>query len=345
MPRRGPSSGDAMRIPLHSLRSDDEGVASTVGTIMALLVFLTFMSLIVNQYVPVWMKDSEAAHMSSVVGQFGAVKGAIDLQILSAQIAKSDYVPVTSATAVTLGAEGVPIFAAPSLGILRSDPEAGPFRVEFDYLIHTPSGADLRTPVRELSNGTISLQVFNRYYIPQTVVYENGAVIRYQNDGQVIRAQPTFMVTKVNNSLRLAFDIVSLYGSGTLTGVSTEIVNTRLFASDAQTYDKFPSTGVIWINHTSPYGRAWYNFFNTTLASELNLGGLYSSSPLDQSFTARIGLATIYTVTLSFLPNINQYITRLAIYNNPIIMPLGSFRLTHAQVQIGIGEAPEDALK
>ena len=37
---------------------------------MALLVFLTFMSLIVNQYVPVWMKDSEASHMGAAFASF-----------------------------------------------------------------------------------------------------------------------------------------------------------------------------------------------------------------------------------------------------------------------------------
>src|SRR2546422_9796986 len=114
------SSGDFMRLLIRDIRGDEKGVASTVGTIMALLVFLTFLSMIVNQYVPVWMKDSEAAHSNSALGQFGALKGAIDLQILSAQMARSDYVPVTAASAITIGAEGVPIFASPSIGTLSS---------------------------------------------------------------------------------------------------------------------------------------------------------------------------------------------------------------------------------
>ena len=38
-----------MRMVVRPIRRDDRGVASTVGTIMALLVFLTFLSLIVNQ--------------------------------------------------------------------------------------------------------------------------------------------------------------------------------------------------------------------------------------------------------------------------------------------------------
>src|SRR3989475_11838659 len=91
---------------LRRIREDESGVASTVGTIMALLVFLTFISLIVNQYVPVWMKDSEASHMNGALGQFGGIKGAIDLQILAAQAAKisgTHYIPVTSSSAVSLG--------------------------------------------------------------------------------------------------------------------------------------------------------------------------------------------------------------------------------------------------
>jgi len=334
-----------MRVLVRNLRSDEQGVASTVGTMMALLVFLTFMSLIVNQYVPVWMEDAEASHGNGALGQFGALKGAIDLQILAAQIAKSDYVPVTAASAVTLGTEGVPIFATPTAGSLFSDPDAGPFTVAFDYSILTPSGAELRIPVREQSNGSITLDIPNRFSVPQRVVYENGAVIRYQNDGQVIRAQPTFLVMRTNNTLRVGFDLVSLYGSGRVTGTSTEVVNSRVFATDPQTYDRFPSNAVIWINHTSAYGRAWYMFFNGTLAAALNLGGTFSSTPLDMSYTARAGGLVIYKVSVSFIPTRNQYITRLEIHNNPGVIPLGSFRLNHAQVQIGIGDAPENALR
>src|SRR5213592_2675950 len=102
------SSGGFMRLLIPDIFGDEEGVASTVGTIMALLVFLTFLSLIVNQYVPVWMKDSEASHMNGALGQFGGIKGAIDLQILSAQaaqIAGTHYIPVTASSAVSRGVD------------------------------------------------------------------------------------------------------------------------------------------------------------------------------------------------------------------------------------------------
>jgi hypothetical protein len=38
---------------------------------MALLVFMTFLSMFTNSYIPVWMQDNERAHMSQAINQFG----------------------------------------------------------------------------------------------------------------------------------------------------------------------------------------------------------------------------------------------------------------------------------
>src|SRR5207247_9334959 len=84
----GFSAGDDMRVLIRDFRSDERAVASTIGTVMALLVFLTFLSVIVNQYVPIWMKDSEASHMNTALGQFGGFKGEVDIQMLAAQAAQ-----------------------------------------------------------------------------------------------------------------------------------------------------------------------------------------------------------------------------------------------------------------
>src|SRR2546428_665864 len=140
--------------------------------------------------------------------------------------------------------------------------------------------------------------IVNQYFTPQKVVYENGAVIRAQRDGQVIRAQPTFLVTEVNQTLQVRLDLVTLYGRGAITGASTEVVNTRLFSTDVQKYDRFPSNAVIWVNHTSAYALAWYQFLNTTLAESLNLRGTYTATPLDQTFTARIGASVVYKISV-----------------------------------------------
>jgi len=331
------------------LRHDSEGVASTVGTIMALLVFLTFLSLIVNQYVPVWMKDSESAHMNTALGQFGGLKGAIDLQVLAAQIAQnagSHYIPVTSSTAVTLGLDGVPIFAAPTVGEIVVKPDAGPWTVAFYYSIR-----GVLTKSQDISSGVIELNVDNRYFIPQRIAYENGAVIRYQIDGQVIRAQPIFEPQRVNNSIDLSFQLISLYGRGSVAGTTTEIVNTKLFGLDRQDYGgaETPIKSTIWVNHTSTYGLAWYNFFNSTLSRRLGItSGQYtvSASPttiLFVRFIGKLNNENIYQVQATYDSGTNAYQISLQIFKQTEL-PVSAFRLQHAYVQVGIGENTEEIL-
>ncbi|MGI0149317.1 MAG: hypothetical protein ACREDF_07275, partial [Thermoplasmata archaeon] len=281
-----------MRPVIHAVRSDDQGVASTLGTTMALLVFLTFLSLIVNQYVPAWMKESEAAHTNSVVGQFGSFKGAVDLQILafhSALNAKQNYIPVTATTAVTLGVDGVPIFATSTPATMTAFPANGLFTVTFDYNIQ-----GVRTRVAEVSNGSIEIDIQNRYFAPQRIVYENGAVIRYQDEGQIVRGAPIFSVRQVNNALDISFGLVTLFGGGTVSGTNTEVISSQLFSFDPQNYANFPNNAVIWINQTSRYGLAWYQFLNETLANALKLSGTFTKTPLDVSFTGKVGATVVY---------------------------------------------------
>src|SRR5437870_5121029 len=289
------------------------------------------------------MKDSEASHMNGALGNFGGIKGAIDLQILGAQAAQlsgSHYIPVTASSGVSLGVDGVPIFSASTLGTIQSFPDAGPFTVTFNYLIRGVS-----TPVKEQSNGTIELDVQNRYYVPQKIAYENGAVIRYQSDGQVIRAQPTSSVLKTNNTLDISFGLVSLYGAGSVSGTSTEVVNTQVFAFDRQDYRGFPANAVIWVDHPSRYGLAWYRFLNATLASSLNLCPstsfspcLFSQNSLDIFLTAKLGATIIDLLSATYDPQTQTYIMHLEIHNSPVL-PLSYFRLQHAQVQVGVGDA------
>jgi hypothetical protein len=153
----------------------------------------------------------------------------------------------------------------------------------------------------------------------------------------VIRAQPTFSVVKTNNTLDISFGLVSLYGTGSVSGTSTEVVNTQVFAFDRQDYQGFPANAVIWVNHTSRYGLAWYQFLNQTLASALVLGGTFSQTPLDISYTAKIGLIVIYKVSASYIPATQLYTMRLEIHNSALLA-LSFFRLQHTQVQVGVGD-------
>jgi len=313
---------------IRRMRGDETGVASTVGTIMALLVFLTFLSLIVNQYVPVWMKDSEAAHMSSALGQFGGLKGSIDLQILAAQMAQgagTTYLPITSSSPITLGIDGVPIFSGPTLGSLVSLPDSGAWNVSFAYRIN-----GVLVHVWQNASGAIDLNVANRYFPGGHIVYENGAVIRAQADGQVVRAEPAFQATRSGSNVTVAFQLINLYGHGGVTGTTTEVVNAKVFGVNRQDYTDLASR--IWINHTSAYGLAWYGFMNRTLATGFGVtGGTFFRDPQTVRFTT-----TYYKIEALYNPVTGLYVLRLEVYDTPT--PIAVFTLQTAHVQIGIGE-------
>src|SRR5512136_2102251 len=99
---------------------DERDVASTVGTIMALLVFLTFLTLFTNSYVPIWMMDNERSHMNEVVDQFGSLKGKSDMMMVNFMINMQSNLNMYQT--ITLGANGIPVFASPTAGILTYAP-------------------------------------------------------------------------------------------------------------------------------------------------------------------------------------------------------------------------------
>jgi len=329
------------------LRQDESGVASTVGTIMALLVFLTFMSMIVNQYVPVWMKDSEASHMSGTFGQFGTLKGNIDLQMLAALMAQMSgvhYIPITTFSPITLGLDGIPIFAGPTAGNLNSYPLSSPWTTQLTYSIRGVS-----TKLNESSSGRIQLDVYNRYYIRQSVIYENGAVIRWQIDGQSIRAEPTFEVELVNNTVQISVVQLSLFGAGSAAGTATEGVHSKLLGVDRQEYTSVTSD--VWMNSTTPYGLGWISFLNSTLAHAFGVSrdDFETCPPTCFSQTYLLGqiqsvsISTeFYKLTADWKSAKTAYDITVQVYNEAVhgspAKPMGVVRVQHAFVNIAIAE-------
>ena len=317
------------------LRRDERGVASTVGTIMALLVFLTFLSLIVNQYVPVWMKDSEASHMDGSVGQFANLKGAIDFQVLGAIMAQNAgtvFVPSTTSTPVTLGLDGVPIFSGPTTGALTSSPVCStPFScnwsLAFTYVIGSSP-----VPYAATASGQIDLNVQNRYYPSGDILYDNGAVIRAQSDGQVVVAAPTFQVLRTGNNLSVAFELVNLYGTGSASGTSTQIVDTNVFGVNQQTYANVVKGGVnkgISVWHYSPYALSWFNLFNSTLSTSLKV-----ATPSAYTVAGAGQVISVTSPYYTLIVNTAQHWVYMNI--NPAALSI-SFTLQQAYVNVGIG--------
>ncbi len=317
---------------------DEEGVASTVGTVMALLVVLTFMSLIVNQYVPVWTKDSEAAHMNDALGQLGNFKSDVDSQVLNALIAQESgraYIPISGFAPITLGTEGVPIFSSPTIGSLIVNANRGNWTVEFRY---TTAGTTQR--VSQQSQGNILLSVANRYHVPQDLAYENGAIILDQRDGEAVRVDPQFAATLDANGVNMAMSQIKLFGSGSIQGTGTEGIRSKVLGADPQLYRNV--VGDVYINGSTNYGSAWFKFFNKTLTSTYN----YSSDnflydPLNfQYFRTSTGEAVITpNYAISYAPQAlgsSVYSVVIQVISTGVA-PVSQFELDQAFVNVAVG--------
>lgn len=246
----------------HFLKRDREGVASTVGTIMALLVFMTFLSMFTNSYIPVWMQDNERAHMNQVFNQFADLKGKIDSLIVTAQVTGSNTIHMYSP--ITLGAQGIPVFASPTAGLLTYSPQGtgdSGIYVRFNYSLE-----GVKTRVSESGGGVVELYAPNRYYVQQWIGYENGAIIVKQQDGQILRAWPSIEVEKNGPSINIKFTQIDFIGTNaSLGGTGTVGLNLNLVYIDSQTY-QFDITSGKYVNITfrTKYWDAWQQFLDDT---------------------------------------------------------------------------------
>lgn len=250
---------------------DNEGVASTVGTIMALMVFLAFLSMFTSQYVPVWMEENEATHMDIVYGQFANLKQSADIQIQAGLILGSSQVQIYSP--VKLGANGIPMFAAPTASYLSVHRTSSYDNVSFCF--GTASGSIGHQ--ESYTGGTITMHAPNRYYVDQELAYENDALILKQPDGEYMKANAQFIVNPSGSNYQISYTQVDIRGDdSSFVGTGTRGVETTLKAASTTTFTNL-TNGIhpyLYINHTTWYENAWNTSFNQTLT---NAGMVYGT--------------------------------------------------------------------
>lgn len=263
----GPVRSRALNGPSRAalLRKDHQGVASTIGTIMALLVFLAFMAMIVNSYVPAWMLDNEHAHMNETMDQFGEMKGKVDSMITQQMVAGDSSLKMYAP--ITMGSDGVPLFATSTASLLTYSPQgsdASSIKVQFNYTAGTAI-----IPVNIDGGGKAELYAPNRYYVQQWIAYENGAIILKQEDGQSVRGAPNLDITKNNKTLDIEFTQVDMIGSTqSMTGADTVGFSIDLVYVDSQNYNISAEGGTFSLRFNTTYGEAWYKYLSQYCESQ-----------------------------------------------------------------------------
>jgi hypothetical protein len=294
------------------IRRDEEGVASVIGTIMALLIFMTFMTMFINTYIPIWMKENERLHMNEVQDQMGEIKGKIDNLIVGAQITGSSA--INTYQTITMGADGIPIFASPTAGAVILKPTGittSGVNVQFNYTVNNQ-----KVLVNENGGGKLEFYAPNRYYVGQWLAYENGGLIVKQDQGEAMKAMPSFGLVKSGNSVNVDFTQIDLVGTNsTMAGTGVAGVNIDLIYLDAQKYT--PHYGIGADQNTTVfkfitiYSVSFMSFINSTIKNA-NL------QPSEYKLTKTVNTDKSSTITLK-------------------IINTGSLTLNRAFVKVDIG--------
>jgi len=290
------------------IKEDRKGVASTIGTIMALMVFLTIISMFTSTYIPVWMKENERDHMDEILGQFGDLKGKVDVLIVNAKTTRQPTINMFQP--ISLGSDSVPVFTSATAGFLQLKP-SGTYdtgvSVDFWY---NYSGTAQHVVID--GGGCLEYYAPNRYFVQQWYGYENGALIIYQKEGMAIRATPSLTLSvNPDSTVNVQFDQVDLIGSNeTVSGIGMAGVDIDLISHESQKYmltdhAGTQSDGALVLKFTTRYLDALWSYINATALSAGLVKGVaddYTTS----SELVRAETRPVYELTLTVF-NVNEF--------------------------------------
>ena len=310
------------------IRRDEYGVASVIGTIMALLIFLTFMSMFVNTYIPIWMKENERLHMNEVQNQMGEVKGKIDNLIVNAQVTGTSM--VNTYEPLTMGADGIPLFASATAGAVILKPSGTTTTGIHAIFNSTANGAIVK--VDETGGGKLEFYAPNRYYVGQWLAYENGALIVKQDAGEAMKATPSLEITKSGGLFNIVFTQIDISGTNsTMAGTGVAGVNINLIYLDTEKYVEPVGQNTTVLKINTVYNVAFMDFLNKTAKA----ADPFSNAPT----TARVGNVYTVTVTKGAMTEFIYSDTLLADKSHMITLQVfntGTLTLSRAFVQVDI---------
>jgi len=233
-----------IRKKILKFKDSNEAVTGVFVAVLFIGLIFAVIATIQTVYVPKWMEQKEAEHMDSVANQFAQLKSVIDTQSLSKQ-----RIPIS--TSITLGSNELPF--------LTSSKSYGSVDIMInDYNIEITNATEIFSyPI-----STIKYSSENAYYLDQSYIYENGALILSQTHGSAMSINPSFFIDK-DIDVDALFYIVKISGIGEKTSVSgygTCPVKTIFSESSNKTIPDVQT-----INIKSNYQNVWKIYLENTL--------------------------------------------------------------------------------
>jgi cell division protein FtsL len=233
------------------LTKKEYAVAGIVVAVLLIALIISVVAIVQTVFVPRWMEQKEAEHMQNVQNQFAMLKYAIDTQ------AVTENSKISLTTSITLGNKGLPLLnSARSYGYLAVN------RTKTDFLVKLK---DQGEPIIQTRFGFIKYASQNSYYINKEYLYEAGALIIRQNDGNVMAVTPNFDVNYDGDTktINMTFNLINTVGIGdriSLGGYGTFPIQVR-YKNSQQT----PLSDIEYFQMPTSNTNAWKTYFNRTL--------------------------------------------------------------------------------
>lgn len=261
----------------------NEGVVGIVVAVLLIGLMVSVVSLMQSVYVPKWMEQKEAEHMNEISSQFSQLKFAIDTQSSAGQLSS----PIASS--ITLGSKEMPFLMS-----LRA----------FGYLDILSNSIDFNfsnnTDNYQFSIGSIKYSSLNGYYLDQSYIYQAGAVIVNQYEGNMMSIKPSFVIVNdsgiVNITIKLV-DIIGIGGKVSASGFGTTAIQTEYLE-----YNDFYLTNIDSIEINTLYSNAWGIYLDWLLEKELDT----SDYLLDVDVTNNV-----ITITFTNQPDLDIQIIKI----------------------------------
>ena len=125
-------------------------------------------------------------------------------------------------------------------------------------------------------SGSLSASVGNQFYVPQTIVYQGGAVIVSQNGASVMQSGPEFRAVNGSSSgASVSLNLISLLGqSFSEAGTGAVALTTSYFSSNSISvgqYNGLNRINALNLTIHSAYASAWAKYFAFSLSNLQNV--------------------------------------------------------------------------
>lgn len=277
-----------MNNKLKNLMNSNRGAAGVVTALMLVALFISFIAFIQSVYVPKWMEQKESDNMGDLANQFGQLKFSIDTLSVNAKENSKIAVPIK------LGSEEMPFFTTVrSYGSLNIIPNTCKIKIidDDDYSVSHILGS-------------IEYTSDNSYYLDQSYIYENGALILSQLESEIMVIEPTISVIDTED---LSIELIKLYVDGdksSASGFGTYPIQTKFLGSKVDYINNVKN-----ITFSTGNIVAWNAFFDEIL-SRSSLG--YSINLNNDGISI-----DFYETSDVYYPDLTLTITEIAVQISP----------------------------